>query len=293
MTKKVTTISGCYLMNKTLSTQKTLLEDISFKKSLLKARVRRELPWPVKINLHRPVFVIGSSRSGTTILAEVLSYSPKLYSFTEHPLIRRHMWKVVEKPETTNYELPQLEKSLVRLSGIRDKQRLLEKTPGHSLVAHPLANYFADAQFVHIVRDARDVAPSMLKHEWIADELRGIHPVFWFHLLPKEFQNEWKDLNLWERAVLRWAVYLNSARDISSSDRYLEIKYEEMCQIPRATFDRLLSFLGIEWSSELEAQISKIRPQSANRWKSTEPTERQERFLHLVLTTFKITLSES
>ncbi|MEM9215753.1 MAG: sulfotransferase [Cyanobacteria bacterium P01_F01_bin.150] len=269
-----------------------LLKTISFQKSLVKAHIRRQLPWPRSTALKKPIFIVGSSRSGTTILAEVLSHSPELYSFTEHPLVRRHMWSMVANLDKVDTELPELQKTLVRLSGICAPERLLEKTPGHSLLVKPMADYFTDAKFIHIIRDARDVASSMLKHEWIADELREIHPVFWFHLLPPVFQKQWPNLDLWERAILRWAVYLDAARGISSYDeRYMEVRYEEMCQAPQECFDAILEFSELDSFPELEFQISTIQPKSANRWKMQSFTQRQKKFYLNVLDQFNITMS--
>jgi hypothetical protein len=77
--------------------------------------------------LHNPVFILGSSRSRTTILGKVLGASPDLCRFTENDIVRKHMFCMVENPETTKEQLPKLAKTLVRLSGVRPKQRLVER----------------------------------------------------------------------------------------------------------------------------------------------------------------------
>lgn len=231
--------------------------------------------------------MVGSSRSGTTILTDVLSLSPELHEFSEHPIVRRHMWNMVENLGAIATELPELETTLVRLSGIGPSKRILEKSPGHSLLVESLSDYFPDAKFIHIVRDARDSAFSMLKHEWIADELRDIHPVFWFNLLPLEYQEEWKTFTLWERAILRWALYVSKARDIShQNEKYLEIKYEKLCLHPHKTFNRICIFLNLNDFSMIEEGVSKIDSTRVFGWKNKTISDSQLEFYSRVLSSF-------
>lgn len=263
------------------------LERILFKKSLLKGYVRRQIPIPFDLKLNRPIFIIGSSRSGTSILTDVLSSSPELLNFTEHPVVRRHMWHMVKYPEVVLEELPKLAKTLKRLSGIKSNQRLLEKSPGHSLLAKQLSDYFVDAKFIHIVRDGRDVAFSMLKHEWIADELKEIHSVFWFDLLPLEFKDEWESLDLWKRAVLRWAVYVNTARQISSyQKKYLEVRYEKLCLAPQEMITYIGYFLNLNDVSPIEKAAAQIGSARVKNWRNTKIEESQMKFYQRVLLSF-------
>lgn len=260
-----------------------------FQKSLWKDYVRREIPVPYVLNLKQPFFVVGSSRSGTTILAKVLGKSPDVYTFTENNIVRRHMWRMVKNPATLDTEIQQLRKTIVRLSGFDNQKRLLEKTPGHSLLTMPLANYFLDAQFVHIVRDGRDVAFSMLKHEWIVNELRENNEVFWFNLLPETYQSKWEDFDLWQRAILRWALYVSKAREISGyEDRYLEIGYEELCEEPQICLDRILSFLKLPVFPEFKEYYALIKP-SKNSWRNKGLKPSQIQFYERAIIEFDLT----
>lgn len=249
--------------------------------------MRRRFPYPWNVSLNKPVFVVGSSRSGTTILTDVLGLSPELHEFSEHPIVRRHMWHMVEDSSAITSELSELEITLVRLSGVSPDKRILEKSPGHSLLTKSLSDYFPDAKFIHIVRDARDSASSMLKHEWIVDELREVHPVFWFDLLPLEYREEWKTLTLWERAILRWALYVSEARRISHQNKkYLEVEYEMLCLHPHEMFDKICLFLGLNDFPMLEAGISRIDSTKAFGWKKKPISDSQLEFHSRVLSSF-------
>lgn len=262
-----------------------------FHAALVKNRIRVQLPWPVDTQLQAPIFIIGSSRSGTTLLAELIDAHPDLCHFTEHPITRRHMWQMVKHPNTQPEELPALERSLKRFSGIKNGQRLIEKTPGNSLISKPLAEYFADARIIHIVRDARDVASSMLGHEWIADELQGIHETFWLPFLPSAFQKKWSQLDLWEKAVLRWAVYVSKAREASIySDRYLEVSYEDICGEPLHSLSKIFNFLDIGKLPSLKEKAATVNASSAHRWKKKQLSDRHIAFHQKVVESFGISI---
>lgn len=277
-----------------MATINQLLTDFLFKKSLFKGYLRRQIPYPYKIKLRQPIFVIGSSRSGTSILADVLGCCPCVRHFTEHPIVRRHMWSMVENPELINFEMRKLEKTLVRLSNLKSGRRLLEKTPGHSLVANDLATYFADASFIHIVRDGRDVVSSMLKHSWISRELRGEVKVFWLRYLPETYQKQWQNLNSWERGILRWAVYVTAARKAQShSERYFEVNYEDICLSPQKSMKQILRFLQLEPFQDFEQQVARINPSSAKRWQKENLSDEQLTFYQKVLSESQFNVSRS
>ena len=270
------------------------LQGLSFglQKSLIKAHLRKNLPWPIQTKLKKPIFVVGSSRSGTTMLAAILESLPEIVDFSETVIVRHKMWRMVKSPETIPRELPDLERTLVRLSGVTKGQRLLEKTPGHSLITNYLLDYFSNASLLHIVRDGRDVALSMLGHKWISRELKEEVEVFWFHLLPQTYQEQWQDLGSWERGVLRWAVYVTSARKAQVySERYLEVNYEEICQNPQVTISQIIDFLGLSTSPELEDKLKSIKSSSVANWQNKGLTQQQQEFYAQVVTNFNLYLS--
>ena len=257
------------------------------RKSLFKAHVRRNLPWPIRTKLRSPIFVLGSSRSGTTMLTDIFATATRVCNFSEVPIVRLHMWEMVKSPETLPHGLPQLEKNLVRLSGIKPRQRLLEKTPGHSLIAGALANYFTDGSFIHIFRDGRDVSNSMLRHKWISRELKEEVEVFWFSRLPQTYLEKWPSLEVWERGSLRWAVYVTAARKAKlATEKYLEVSYEDICSNPQYRIYQLFDFLNLAVSPDCEKKILEIRPINLKRDKHRELSQKKQRFYTQVLREF-------
>lgn len=259
------------------------------KKSLIKKRLRANLPWPIRTELRQPIFVVGSSRSGTSILAHVLA-GADVVNFSEAPIVRHKMWRMVKSPSSIPNQLPDLEKILVRLSGARNGQRVIEKSPGHSLLASYILNYFSDAKLVHIVRDGRDVASSMLGHKWISRELNGEIEVFWLSRLPKFYQEQWQYLDSWERGVLRWAVYVMSARQAKAyTGRYIEVSYKDMCQNPQQVINEVLHFLQLSSTPKLENRLLELRPGSVDLWKKKGLTQNQQSFYDRCVVQFGLT----
>lgn len=87
---------------------------------------------------------------------------------------------------------------------------------------------FPEAQFIHIVRDGRDVAGSVLKLNWGPNDIIAAA--------------EW------------WNSYVNLARcmgAIIGDDRYMEVRYEDLVQDSENELKRICSFLGEEFSAEM------------------------------------------
>ena len=133
----------------------------------------------------------------------------------------------------------------------------------------------------------------MLGHEWIADELRGIHETFWLPLLPQPFRTQWTDLDLWERSVLRWAVYVVKAREASVfEDRYLEVSYEYICCSPVDSLTKIFNFLVLNSPSLVSEQSDMVSSSSAYKWKENPLSNRHEAFYQKVLHNFDLIFPE-
>ncbi len=140
-------------------------------------------------------------------------------------------------------------------------QRWGDKTPEYVLHLPALDRLFPDAQYVHLVRDGRDVALSNF----------GV-----FFGAKNEVV-----------AAADWAHYDDLAAQFAatvSPDRFFEAKYEELMQDPVALFARLSEFFGItDESSELQSYIAahlpaEIHSGNFNKWKSGLTADQQRRF---------------
>lgn len=177
------------------------------------------------------VIIIGAPRSGTTWLQSMLGAHPRVSTTVELTLFSQYTasWFAIWAREMQNIKagrwsqgLPFLwteEEFHTFLRGFIDRvyQRVSERTPGatHVVDKHPGYSKYVDdinrlvpkALFIHVIRDGRDVAVSM-----VATRKRsgfGASTI--------------------QDAALAWRSHVTAARQASSfRGRYLEVRYENM-----------------------------------------------------------------
>jgi len=167
----------------------------------------------------------------------------------------------------------------------RGRPRLLLKITGWPRLGY-LAEIFDDARFVHIVRDGRAVASSLLHVGF----WRGWYgPQGWrAGLLTPEDQADWEasGRSFAALAGLEWRIQMRAmeaARREIPPDRFCEIKYETFCERPLESLQRVVDFAQLSRSAEFERQVAAapIRNMS-NRWRD-DLTVAQQRLLEELL----------
>lgn len=216
----------------------------------------------------RPIFVIGAPRSGTTLLRYSLCAHPRIYIPPESNFFLRFLPLPVHQPlsqekavrlvkDVLNYkvffrdwrkELPDPDTFVLGLADLKPATLLNtlykeyacqysagrwgDKSPIYSDNVAGIAALFPTAQFVHIIRDGRDVALSMLK------AYRGIR-FFYVDLC---------------YASLSWSRRVKRARCDGAElgpDCYFELKYEELTAAPDKTLKNLCNYLGETFVPEM------------------------------------------
>ena len=195
-----------------------------------------------------PDFVLigGAGRSGTTLFRAMLGAHPRLYCGPEVKLIPvvcqlRQDWLRTLGPELAEAGIdePRLDvavrafvRALLENLGAPG-QRVAEKTPHNLLHMAYLGRLFPNARFLHILRDGRAVAASLVQQRWL-DPHTGA-PV-WYCADLASAARYWRDLVI---AVRQQAPTVPG--------RYLEVRYEDLVREPEPTLRRVLAFLGERW----------------------------------------------
>lgn len=211
----------------------------------------------------RPVFIVGMNGSGTTMLADSLANHPDLYIFPgETGVLPYYISKLSSFGDLSNISSRKkladtlgrswtfwlrnnkhcviLDEKDLKQSGFdgvvdslfmyfassQGKHRWGEKTPMYVQHIELLSFYFPYAQFIHIFRDGRDVAQSLHRR---------------YKREPKCTIYRWKKLSAMGRQQGK----------IIGSDRYMEIKYEELTNNPENTLRNICYFLGLQYNSSL------------------------------------------
>jgi hypothetical protein len=150
------------------------------------------------------------------------------------------------------------------------RSRLLIKITGWPRIGF-LNEIFEDAKFIHIVRDGRAVANSLLHVSF----WRGWYgPQGWrAGLLSPEDQATWEsyDRSFTALAGLEWKIQMRAmaaARRDLDPKLFFEVKYEALCDQPMETCRQILDFTELPITAEFErqAQAAPIKATS-NRWR--------------------------
>ena len=157
------------------------------------------------------------------------------------------------------------------------RNRLLIKITGWPRIGF-LNEIFEDAKFIHIVRDGRAVASSLLH----VDFWRGwLGPQGWrAGLMSPEDQAVWEEYNhsFVALAGLEWKIQmraLQAAREGLNRQALCEVKYETFCERPLETCRQVLEFVELREPPEFERQVQAASIRNSDRWREDLTVEQQ------------------
>jgi hypothetical protein len=221
----------------------------------------------------RPVFILGCGRSGTTIFGTALS-KHKSNTYLNEP---RHLWfaaypetdiwtaraakrqgKLALTAEDANQQKSDKLRRLFRFETIlANRPLLVEKLPINSFRLSFIDEIFPDARFIHIHRNAMEVARSIASQcesgLWFAS-----HAYKWNELVRyAQAHGETSTLpalcsNYFQMGLLEWRLSTEAIvkflRGLSSG-RYFEISYEQFIRDPVSILDQVFAFLQIGYDT--------------------------------------------
>ncbi len=186
-----------------------------------------------------PFFVVGSERSGTTLLRLMLSHHPRIACAPEFEFLVDFLppgdgWPqmdaYVDYLSTNRVFLPHD----LAVDGSLDYRELMagflrdycepSGKPLHGATCHHffdrLPRVFEGARYVHLVRDGRDVARSCIGMGWAS--------------------NVWFGAQRWIDALEAWGAL----KERVAAEQLFELRYEELVADPVGELTRLAEFLG-------------------------------------------------
>lgn len=156
--------------------------------------------------------------------------------------------------------------------------RWCEKTPRSILYVDKLAEMYPNMRFVHIIRDGRDVAASMISHG------------FW----PIAGSGEFEHLHKYtgrvslDAAAHYWVDLLEAGRQSAARAPkacYIEVKFEDLVEKPREVLASICDFVGENFAEELLEQ--KFDKHNMGRWKDEFSDEEASRFDEIAATALR------
>lgn len=207
------------------------------------------------------------------------------YNFWEHhcPGFRRPYRDLTAKDVTIKMQksLPNLLQKLTT----PQRPRLLLKITGWSRMGF-LYQLFPHAQFVHIVRDGRAVANSLLNsHFW--DGWEGSQHGRWGTLTPEQ-EKRWLETGQefvvlagiqWERLLQATQI----AQTALPTSQFYQLHYEELCAHPHATLQKLADFCQLGQTSAFIQQIPNTPfPNQNGKWQKELTPEQQHQLTNAI-----------
>jgi hypothetical protein len=192
------------------------------------------------------VFIGGAGRSGTTLFRAMLNAHPRIHCGPEAKLVstlcrQRAAWQQGMAADLAEAGVTQelLDRSVrsfleTLLRGLAPEgQRVAEKTPHNLLYTAYLGQLFPRARFIHVIRDGRSVAASLVRQAW-RDPATG-NPQPYCQDIPN--------------AAAYWREIVSNVRRQAPAvpGRYLELRYERLVTEPEAVMREVLAFLGERW----------------------------------------------
>lgn len=249
---------------------------------------------PARARFDRPIFIVSSPRSGSSLLFETLAKSPDVFTVggESHAIVEgiaalhpaAHGWESnrLTAADATPAVAEDLAARFAAAAADRNghapqqRFRLLEKTPKNALRIPFLRAVFPDAFFIYLYRDERATISSMIE-AWRSGrfvtydlpEWEG-HP--WSLLLTPG----WRDLAglpLPEIAARQWksatGIVLNDLEALPR-ESWCIASYDRLLENPQEEVERLCEYVGIAWDQQLTAPLPPSRhtltPPDASKW---------------------------
>jgi hypothetical protein len=186
------------------------------------------------------IFNVGSRRSGTYWLQRIVCAHPAVAEVPSETYVFSHgiapLMERFHQGDRDSTEVGQVYADRGRLiAAIRNlcdtvfgefategQPYASERTPWHVYHLPLIAEVYPDARFVHIIRDGRDVARSIVAQPWGPTTVK--------------------------EAAKEWSSSVTAGRGAAGElgERLVEVHYEDMLAEPRAGIERLYAHLGLD-----------------------------------------------
>ncbi len=250
-----------------------------------------------------PIFVIGTPRSGTSMLFDLLNRSPEVASLDAESHL---LWEAfhpdadpawtshrIEPSAVTRRERRALSWALDRIAG---RVRYLDKDPRNCFRIPYLLELFPDARFVFIRRDGRAVVSSLITGWRSAGAMAPGTPVrrplrvdgyegtTWRYAVPPGWEEYASGHTLAQVCAFQWVSAVEAVLDAKpfvEEDRWTDVAYEDLARDPGPTLERLLARLDLSidprvttYAASLDRRpVRAVTPPRPDKWREENPSE--------------------
>lgn len=217
--------------------------------------------------VHDPVFIMGSTRSGKTIIRDILNEHPDIAAY---PGEANHLWHPATHPwryspyrdgvppfwggpafhTQRSLKLHHSRqgahiRTVFGVFSLRNGQKIfLLDSAKITFMTSFITSLFPDARFINMIRDGRAVAFTQATK--LSREIREWSWIHSEHGYAPSFDE------LAARCALSWQAHAEEADRVLRGDagvppdRVTSVRYEDFCQDPMAILHQLCAFIGVE-----------------------------------------------
>ena len=163
-------------------------------------------------------------------------------------------------------------KKVLQVQNLWGRPRFVNKNLQNSFRVRLLNLIFPDAKFIHIIRDGRAVAFSLLNKK--ADGATSPILIVGFKdILRDKYQLNRSELYNYG---LAWKEYVTKAREATAiaKSRYYEVRYEKLVREPYNELRNIIDFCELDWYSKFEEKIPATQNMN-EKWKQKASEEQR------------------
>lgn len=193
-----------------------------------------------------PIFLVGSERSGTTLLRLMLDHHPQIAFNQESEFLVSQISDDGSFPDVGRYCEWLKNDRVFRHSGfdikdgldfvglVKDFLEQKRKRDGKPMVGATIHQYFSridkvwpEAKYIYLLRDGRDVARSVMEKGWAG--------------------NVYVAADRWLSAETEWEHY----RGTLPAGSWIELHYKDLIADPRYQLEQICRFLNVDYSERM------------------------------------------
>src|ERR671911_505915 len=164
-------------------------------------------------------------------------------------------------------------KKVLQVQNLWGRPRLVDKTLLNCFRVRLLNSIFPGVKFIHIIRDGRAVAFSILNKIEIAGDSNPLFHVGFKAILGDKYQSQRSELYNYG---LAWTEFVRKGREARAlaQGRYYEVRYEDLITKPYKELRKIVNFCELNWYSEFEEKIPHTENMNT-KWKEKASKEQR------------------
>jgi tetratricopeptide (TPR) repeat protein len=223
--------------------------------------------FPFSSESELPLFIVGMPRSGTTLLASILSNHPAIATAGELPDMADYAMSLGEMlkgkdryPQAARYLTPAVASGIIMAYETRLKRdaragavHVIDKNPLNFRHLGLISMLFPQARIIHCTRDPLDTCLSnyFTRFPLTLDYSFDLRNIGHFYREYQRFMEHWRTI---------------------SALKLMDVSYEDMILKTEQTARAVLDFLGLEWDQRCLAPHTNPSPvETASQWQVRQP----------------------